>query len=160
MQNRKSVWAVFVLLLTLTLFFSTLPLYANSIDPGTGANANAGEMEGSLPDGYNTTIPDQNTNGEPYAGDSAAESPDTHGNDHSTLGDRDGDGRIGRSAADVSTENSADVSAEISAADVSTENSAADTSDHGGFSWGWLLFILLLVAVVVVILLLCMPRRS
>lgn len=143
MQNRKSVWAVFVLLLTLTLFFSTLPLYANSIDPGTGANANAGEMEGSLPDGYNTTIPDQNTNGEPYAGDSAAESPDTHGNDHSTLGDRDGDGRIGRSAADVST-----------------EISAADTSDHGGFSWGWLLFILLLVAVVVVILLLCMPRRS
>lgn len=152
MQNRKSVWAVFVLLWTLTLFFATLPLYASDIDPGANANSGISPDGGATvddrvttdeqqPDGYNTTIPGQNTTPDTNHHDGAH----TNGNDHGTLGDKDGDGRIGRSAADNG--------------DTATDT-VADHAEQGGFSWGWLLFILLLVAVVIVILLLCMPRRG
>lgn len=155
MQNRKSVWAVLVLLWALTLFFATLPLYANSIDPGANANSGISPDGGvsivdkatiddgvttdeQLPDGYNTTIPGQNTTPDTKPHDGTH----TNGNDHGTLGDKDGDGRIGRSVTDVSAD------------------TTADHAEQGGFSWGWLLFILLLAAVVIVILLLCMPRRG
>lgn len=164
MQNRKNVLAVFVLLLTLTLFFSTLPLYAAGVN-GAGGTVTEGSSNGAtnngaleeaagaardavdgvidgaedlLPEnGADTTIPDQNT--------PTPEDGDNIPNGDDTTPDMGNEGTTGSGATLGDTDG-----------DGVTEDSVA----HGGFSWGWFLLILLAAVVVIVIIALCVPKRG
>lgn len=178
MQNRKSILAVFVLFLTLTLFFSTLPLYANSVSgntvtEGSGNGTNGGitrdaleeaadaardavdgVIEGAedlLPDmdgSADTTIPGQNT---PTPKDGVSnDTPSAATDDNMVQDETNGDG------------NAMDNGSTLGDMDGNgmTDDSTTDGALESGFSWGWFLLILLAAVVVIVIIALCVPRRG
>lgn len=174
MQNRKNVLAVFVLLLTLTLFFSSLPLYASSMvssmnssgstvegntDNGSRASGVLEEAAGAardavddvvdgVEDGVDELLPNDGSADTTIPGQNTAPGTDTSENLPDDPGNTDNPnvgGTLGDTDGDGSTVNGTNDDALIS---------------DGGFSWGWFLHILLAAAVIIVIILLCMPRRG
>lgn len=183
MQNRKSILAVFVLFLTLTLFFSTLPLYANSVSgntvtEGSGNGTNGGSTrdaleeaadaardavdgvidgaEDLLPDvdgSADTTIPGQNT---PTPKDGVSnDTPGVATDDNMVQDETNGDGNAMDNGGTLG-----DTDGDGSVGSDTTDDSTTDGALESGFSWGWFLLILLAAVVVIVIIALCVPRRG
>lgn len=184
MQNRKSILAVFVLFLTLTLFFSTLPLYANSVSgstvtEGSGNGTNGGSTrdaleeaadaardavdgvidgaEDLLPDvdgSADTTIPGQNT---PTPKDGVSNDiPGAATDNDMVQDDTHGDGN----AMDNGGTQGTGGTLGDNDGDGMTDDSTTDGALESGFSWGWFWLILLAAVVVIVIIALCVPRRG
>ena len=156
MQKRKILCAAAVLMTLLTLFFTTLPLYAAGTGAANGQSGTAGgvlenaadavrDAAGNLFGGRQNTdggnadhqasgLPDDSTLPADDASNGTAGT--TEGNS-TTLGDTNGDGMTDDGASD-----------------------RTDTAGKDGFSWGGILLAILAAAAVVVVIIMLIPRKN
>ena len=163
MQNRKSISAAFLLLLALTLFFTTLPLYAVNENTSNGNTNAPAAGQGLVEDGVLEEAADgaRDMVGDNAGGDLVEDNQaETTIPGQTTTPGITEPGTVPDNTVPDTTEPSVTAGDGHTLGDTNGDGITEDSVVEDGVSWGWILLGLLAAAVVIVIIALCVSRRG